>query len=188
MNPVQMILSFSPWIAFAFLAGDTMESLSLSILIAIALTLLTSYRDLRNRFILPWVTLVFFILIYIAIFFLHQVFILPYLMIVSMAALMLVGWGSIIIREPFTLQYARQGYDPERAKTPLFIRTNYLLSGMWGIAFTINMLIAVAVLFYPVIKTSGLNNVTWLVIAIALLITFWYPSYVRNHMPKPDSR
>ena len=44
---------------------------------------------------------------------------------------------SILVRNPFTLQYAREQVPREFWETPRFIWTNYIITGAWAIAFAV---------------------------------------------------
>ena len=39
--------------------------------------------------------------------------------------------GSIVVRKPFTLQYALEVVDAETAKLPGFIKANYIITSAW---------------------------------------------------------
>src|SRR5208337_5526285 len=100
--------------------------------VAIALTLLTSYRQLIKGYILSVVSLAFFVVFFIVIVGLRQYYIANYLAASSMLLLAIVCWATILFHFPFTLQYSREGVDPERAKSALFIRVNYIITAVWA--------------------------------------------------------
>jgi hypothetical protein len=50
----------------------------------------------------------------------------------SSIALVLIAVGSIAVRRPFTLPYARERVPPEMWTTPRFIRTNHVVSAAWA--------------------------------------------------------
>jgi hypothetical protein len=86
---------------------------------------------------------------------------------------------SLAIRQPFTLQYAREVVDPETAVLPGFRRVNYMISAAWAAAFLL-MMIANALMIY----VPGLPLWSGIVIAFAarntaLYFTKWYPEYRR---------
>lgn len=180
MNALRLIISFSPWIVFGLLAGSTIESLTLALLVALVLTLVTSLHDLRRMNLMSWITLVYFIIMIAAILGLHQYFLAAYLGILSMAVLAAFCWGSILVREPFTLVYSREGVDPARAQSPSFIRANYVISAVWGLAFLVNLLIDIFAFYNSSFQKSGFSNITWVVIVIVLAFTIWYPGYARK--------
>ncbi|MFI6150015.1 hypothetical protein [Streptomyces sp. NPDC051109] len=100
---------------------------------------------------------------------------------VSNIALALIAFGSMAVRMPFTLQYARERVDPEVWDTPAFLRTNYLITGVWGLAF----LVAAIAGAYGDLVLHNPNNIWtgWIIqilaIVAALRFTDWYPDVAR---------
>lgn len=99
----------------------------------------------------------------------------------SSIALAAFALGSIALRRPFTLPYARERVPPELWTTPRFVRTNYLVSGAWAAAF----LVAAVVGFYGDAVLDDSENLwtAWIVPTAAMLaavqFTLWYPRVVR---------
>jgi len=88
-----------------------------------------------------------------------------------------ISLGSIVLRNPFTLQYAIESVPAETAAMPGFLRANYIITGAWTVAALLMMLANVAMLYVP-----GLP--IWLSLAIAfaarnsaVYFTKWYPQY-----------
>jgi hypothetical protein len=86
---------------------------------------------------------------------------------------------SILIRSPFTLQYAREHVDAETMKLPGFLTANYVITWAWTCAFVLMLLADMLVLFVP-------GSPLWIGFATAfaarnaaLYFTRWYPQYRR---------
>ena len=84
---------------------------------------------------------------------------------------------SLVIRKPFTLQYAREMVDAETAQLPGFTRANYIITWAWTGAFLLMMIANVLMIYVP-----GLPLWSGLVIAFAarnsaVYFTKWYPQY-----------
>jgi hypothetical protein len=99
----------------------------------------------------------------------------------------LVALGSIVVRRPFTLQYALEAVPAETAGMPGFLRANYIITGVWTAAMLLMMLGNVVVLYIP-----GLPIWTSLAIAFAarnsaVYFTKWYPEYRRLKGGKPPA-
>lgn len=98
----------------------------------------------------------------------------------------IVSAGSMLVRLPFTLQYALESVPAETAGLPGFLRANYVITGAWAAASLLMMLSNLAVLYVP-----GLPIWTSLLIAFAarnsaLYFTRWYPQYrERKHGAAP---
>ncbi|MFI5639689.1 hypothetical protein ACIA8H_20045 [Streptomyces goshikiensis] len=100
---------------------------------------------------------------------------------VSNIALTAIAFGSMAVRKPFTLQYAREQVDPALWDSPVFLRTNYMITGAWGLAF---LVAAIAGAFGDLVLHDPNNIWTgWIIqvlaIVAALRFTAWYPEVVR---------
>ncbi len=89
----------------------------------------------------------------------------------------IISGGSMLVRYPFSLQYALESVPPETAAMPGFLRANYMITAAWTAAALLMMLSNVALLYVP-----GLPIWTTLVIAFAarnsaIYFTKWYPAY-----------
>jgi hypothetical protein len=95
--------------------------------------------------------------------------------------LVLVVVVSMLVRVPFTIQYAKEQTDPSVWSSPLFQRINYVVTGAWGVAFLIS---AIAGYVGDGILHSNDNIWTGWVIQIAAQLcavqfTVWYPPRAR---------
>ena len=91
------------------------------------------------------------------------------------AGLLLVVLVSIAVRQPFTLQYAREKVPRELWKTPGFVRTNYILTAVWAAAFALMVAVDLTMLYVPSLPTFVAIIVTILAIWGAARFTSWYP-------------
>jgi len=93
------------------------------------------------------------------------------------AGVFAISLTSLVIRKPFTLQYAREMVDAETAQLPGFTRANYIITWAWTGAFLLMMIANVLMIYVP-----GLPLWSGLVIAFAarnsaVYFTKWYPQY-----------
>jgi hypothetical protein len=184
MNSLSLFTAFVPWIAFALIAqaplGNPGLSLILAFVIAIVLALATSYHQLVKGYILAIVSLAFFAVFFVLIILLGQYYLANYLAVLSMLLLTLVSWGTIAFRFPFTLQYSREGVEPERVKSPAFMRVNYIITAVWALAFTVSFAINLFLAFFPMQGVIFWDNVQWVFMVIAIVFTIWYPAHVHK--------
>lgn len=91
------------------------------------------------------------------------------------AGLLLIVLGSTAAMCPFSLQYARQQVAPELWTRPEFIRTNYVITVVWALAFLVMVIAELGLLYFPKLPP----RVGILVIILALIgavkFTGWYP-------------
>ena len=100
-----------------------------------------------------------------------------------------ISFGSMLLRYPFTLQYALESVPSEIAAMPGFSRANYIITGAWTAATLLMMLANAAILYVP-----GLP--IWLGLAVAfaarnsaVFFTKWYSAHRRSQyaLPPPDA-
>jgi len=80
------------------------------------------------------------------------------------AGLLLIVLVSLAIRRPFTLQYATEQVSQDLWSSPDFIRTNYLITAVWALAFTVMVIAEAAILYAP-----GLPTKVGVIITVAAL-------------------
>ncbi|HET7123074.1 MAG TPA: hypothetical protein VFI51_03090 [Bradyrhizobium sp.] len=95
------------------------------------------------------------------------------------AGVFAISLTSLVIRKPFTLQYAREMVDAETVQLGGFLRANYIITGAWTGAFVL-MMVANALMIY----VPGLPLWSGLLIAFgarnsAVYFTKWYPQHRR---------
>lgn len=95
------------------------------------------------------------------------------------AGLLLIVLVSIAVGHPFTLQYAREQVAPEFWNSSEFVRTNYVITAVWALAFTVMVIAELALLYVP-----GMPPRIGIIAAILALIgavkfTGWYPERVK---------
>ncbi len=101
---------------------------------------------------------------------------------ISNVMIVLVAVGSVLVRRPFTLQYARESTEREYWDSPLFLHVNYVLTWVWIGAFYVTA----AVGWYGDGPLHEPDNVwtNW-VVSVAVLIfairfTEWYPDRAKS--------
>ncbi|MFA4878378.1 MAG: hypothetical protein WC586_13320 [Methanoregula sp.] len=184
MNIITLLTAFVPWIAFSLVAmaplGNPLVCLTLAFIVGIVLTLLTSYKQLLKGYILSVVTLVFMAVFFILIIGLKLYWLANYIAVLSMLTLTIVCWATILFRFPFTLQYSREGVEPERARSAPFMHVNYIITAVWGIAFTLGFAVDAFLLLRPDPSIAFWDNLKWVFMVTAIVFTVWYPGYVHK--------
>lgn len=100
-----------------------------------------------------------------------------YNVLIIWSAFAIVFWATILMRFPFTLQYAREQAPPAVWHQPAFMRTNYLISLLWAAICTVN-----AIFGFVMLKSS--HRLILGVIAPTALMIFayaaggWYGKHV----------
>ncbi len=95
------------------------------------------------------------------------------------AGLLLIVLISMVIRQPFTLQYAREQTSREIWTARAFIRTNYIITAAWALAFLVLVLADLILLYAPDIPPRVGIIATILALVAAVKFTAWYPERVK---------
>jgi hypothetical protein len=99
----------------------------------------------------------------------------------------LVSLGSIVMRAPFTLQYAREVVDAETAKLPGFLRANYIITWAWTGAALLMMVGNIALIYVPGLPLWSSLLVAFAARNSAVYFTKWYPEYRRVKYGMPPA-
>ncbi len=91
------------------------------------------------------------------------------------AGLLAVVLVSIAIRKPFTLQYAREQVAPDLWDRPEFVRTNYIITCAWALAFVVMVVADYVLLAMPDLPPRVGIIATVLALVGAIKFTDWYP-------------
>lgn len=96
--------------------------------------------------------------------------------------LLLIALASIVRRNPFTLQYARDQAAQEIWNDPRFIRANYVVTAIWALAFA-GMAVADAIATFTKHFPLSLDIAAGFgVLAIAIFITARHPQFTQTRL------
>ena len=98
------------------------------------------------------------------------------------AGLMLIVLASMALRQPFSLQYARERVDQLHWDSPEFLQVNYVISAAWAVAFGVLVLADIVMATMPALPHAGGVAATVVALAAAAWFTGWYPEQ-RRRMP-----
>jgi len=100
----------------------------------------------------------------------------------------LVSLFSILIRYPFTLQYALEMVDAETARLPGFVRSNYVITWAWTAAMALMMVGNAAMIYVPWLPFWGGLLIAFAARNCAIYFTRWYPQHLRARYGTPAAR
>ncbi len=179
------LVGLSPWILYALVEGKNRLELSAALAFGLAVLILcVNWIRGSNPKMLEYSDVVYFAVLAVVIAFAStatRTWLELWGGEVANAALLAIALGSILIRMPFTLQYAREDTPKEFWHTPEFLRVNYLISWVWVAAFAIEA--ASGLYGDAVIKNSNNLWTGWIIQTLPLIIaaqfTIWYPNRLR---------
>ena len=91
------------------------------------------------------------------------------------AGLLLMVLTTLIIGKPFTVQYAREQVPQSLWDTPTFVRSNYVITGVWAGAFLILVLADLILIYRTGLPPKIGILATVLSLVGAFKFTQWYP-------------
>jgi hypothetical protein len=176
-----ILLGFAPFIIFALL---TSVSVSLALWAAFAASFVITIRDFVQSPTLRMLDIGSVVLF--GLLALYAGFIQPSLSIQAVrlavdSGLFLIALGSMALRNPFTLQYAREQVPKEFWANPLFLRTNYIITAAWTAAFAVTAGADAITTFTPHIPLALDVALGLGAMACAIVFPVRYPAYVRAH-------
>ncbi len=143
------IIGFLPWILFLFLPTDGWEPLRQAVVICLGAALVFGWTALRKGFILQWATVGFFLFCAIAFYGLSWVWLAELMGIIANGFLAGVIWLTVLVGNPFTLQYAREELPRERWHEAGVIRTCQVIAIFWGALLLVPTAFSVFRALYP---------------------------------------
>ena len=177
---MQILLAFAPFIAFALvdrLAGS-LAGLITGAAVALVLLARDWMRNKRSPKILDIGTAILFS--GLSLYFLVAK---PAWSVIGVrlcvdCGLLLIVLVSLAVGKPFTLQYAREQVGREFWETAEFRKTNYVISGVWALAFALMVLAELSILYTPQMPRQF--GIILIVVALvgAVKFTGWYPNRV----------
>jgi len=91
------------------------------------------------------------------------------------AGLLIIVLITMAVGRPFTLQYAREQVAPELWASPEFIRTNYVITAVWALAFAVLVIADLILLYRPDLSPRIGILLTIAALVGAVKFTSWYP-------------
>ena len=89
---------------------------------------------------------------------------------------------SLLIGQPFTLQYARESVPKELWTSPIFMTTNQRITGVWAAAFAVMTAADAAAHYVEAIPLWMDIAASIIAFAGAVWFTRWYPAVVRRRV------
>jgi uncharacterized membrane protein len=163
-----IIGAFAPWIIFWVIAGPS--TWEWAVLAAAVAALGLSARDILHRRlkVLDGATLAFFVALTIVSAAVDREtldWLERWANTISSGVLAAIGFGSLAIGVPFTLQYAKESAPREVWDSPLFKRINVVITLVWSLIF-----LATALLGIVAVERPSTQDWTQWVIPIVLVV------------------
>jgi hypothetical protein len=177
-----ILLAFAPFVAFAIL--DRLLGSTGGLAAGALVSLILIARDALTRGRTPKILEIGTALLFCALL-LYAIVLRPAWSVVGVrlcvdSGLLAIVLASIALGRPFTLQYARERVAPELQASPVFLRTNYVITGVWALAFAVMVAAEATLLLAPAAPHRLAVVVIVVALVAAIKFTDWYPEHVRR--------
>jgi hypothetical protein len=179
MSFFKLLLAFLPWLSFLAIAHGGMLRLKIGLIVALVLSVVMGAARLHRGVIL-WAGLLFFIYSTLAVVAFDNLWPARHMGVLANGMLAASTWLTVVLKKPFTLEYAREHVDPSRWNDPLFVGTNIVLTSVWGSIFTVNAILAWGKMEQFALPELGYEILSYVLLIGAALFTNWYPKHVRE--------
>jgi hypothetical protein len=183
-----ILLAFAPFIAFAVidrLVGST-EGLIAGALVSAALLIRDWMSADRSPKILETGTFILFAAMALYALLANPDWSLMGVRLRVDAGLLLIVLITMILRKPFTIQYARESVAKELWDSSEFLRTNYVITAVWALAFVVLVIADLILVYMPDWPPRVGILLTIAAFYGAFKFTAWYPDKVRASAAKPS--
>lgn len=175
------LLGWAPWVALSVLVGPGRFVLSVTVAVAMSFGFIAvdrvRGRSLKVLNVIDVTSFVAFLLLGLSVTAGTRTWLETWFGEISNLTFALVAFGSMLARRPITSQYSRESTDPADWEHPRFLRTNYVITAVWGGAFVLAGLVA---LHGDAVLHNNDNLWTAWILQIAFELaaaefTIWYP-------------
>lgn len=129
-----LIAAFLPWIFFSIMHA---KSLFWTSIFSIILMGFLNFIELKKGFIMPWGSVIVFAILALNDRLMFSKWMENNSSVLIDSALAAIVWFSMIINKPFTIQYAREEVERSRWNHPIFLKINWILTGIWAVLMTV---------------------------------------------------
>jgi hypothetical protein len=172
-----VLLAFAPFIVFAITGAfaGSMPALMTGALLSAALLVRDLAAPERTPKLIESVTVLLFLglALYAAIG--RAIWSMAAVRLYVDAGLFVIAIVSMLMGRPFTLQYTREQVAPKFSDSPGFLRSNYVITGVWAIAFAVMAIAELALLYVPRLPSPVAIIAIALALVGAVTFTDWYP-------------
>lgn len=179
---MDMLLAFSPFVAFVIIERTvgTSAGLAAGALVAAVLLARDFLSGKRRVKILEVGTFLLFGALALYSFSSGASWSVPAVRLLVDSGLFLIVLASIVLRQPFTLQYAREKVAPHLWDSPDFVRMNYAITFAWALAFAAMVAADLLMTYSSTVPHSAGIFITVAALYAAIKFTGWYPQQQRE--------
>lgn len=177
-----LLISFIPWFLFwAFAIHGKLELAAISGFLSLGVILIKNRAGGHRTKSLELGTLIFFVLFAIAVPVLGRKMIERNIDLLGNSAVVIVILATIILKKPFTIDFAKEKIAPAFWENADFIRVNYQISLFWLAVLSFNLSLVAARHFSLIrLEKTASILIRILICVLAALTTKYYIKYKRS--------
>jgi hypothetical protein len=177
----KFIFGFLAWIVFLLLPTNGWEPLRRAVVVSLIISVVFSWKQLRDGFILAWATAGFFLLCTISFYGFEWIWLADHMAIVANSFLDGIIWFTVLIGKPFTLQYARADLPADQWYDENLVRSCRAIAIFWGLLLPIPIAFNVFQLLYPTALPGAFYfSISVFCIMLGILVTRIYTRLKRK--------
>lgn len=179
MQFLKLLLGFAPWLAFLFIAHDSLFRLKVGLVVALLLSIAMGLMRLHRGVIL-WVGLIFFSASTLAVIWFENMWTVRHMGILANSAMAVATWYTVLVKRPFTMDYARDHTPPELWSHPAFLHTNLIITSAWSLCFTLNAVVAWHKMSLHSLPDWQYEAISYTFMLLCAMTSTWYPAYLKR--------
>ena len=178
---VSYLKTFLPWIIFAVLPSRSWQWAALAACVVAVTLIVTELRSgaRPDALIIEIGSAAYFAVLAVIAFANPHSGVHPYTATISSAVLALIAGLSLAIGRPFTLGIAKRTTPQEYWKSPLFIRTNVIITAVWTAAFAVTAVVLGMLAHGGNSRSTAATVVQVAGFVVPMLFTVRYVAYVQ---------
>jgi hypothetical protein len=168
---LSILYYYVPWLAYSYLLS---KGFLLAILCYIGIAVILNFNQLKQLFVIPITNLVGFLIMVVLSIFQTNISMHPWL--ISSSMIFMVTLGSIVIKKPFSIQYAKIDVEPTKWSHPIFLKINFYISIAWIIYFGIVVVLNIL----SIVLDKSFASISALLLLPFIIFTTKFPNFYRN--------
>ncbi len=146
----QVLFGFLPWMTFWVFSGmDNWPAAILGAFFVAAGVILWRWRSHHNFKTMELVSLGYFAVHAVVTLGMKQQVLIYYGPAINGLVLAGMAWGTLLMGSPFTYQYAKEDWPEAYWGDPLFVRTNQIITAVWGSIFLVTASLGALGIAFP---------------------------------------
>jgi hypothetical protein len=136
-----LVFSFAPWVAFLLIARDSLLRVKVGLIVGFALSIGLGAAK-TNKGVILWASVVFLILCDDCSCRHERRVDACVAWVLANGTLATAMWFTLLVKRPFTPEYAKEHIAPSLWSSPRFILTSDVISAVWALSLSLNTALA----------------------------------------------